>query len=223
MAEWGFHGRRRELAKLLGRGRWFFLWISGRRRMGKTRLVQELQQPERRERVLDIQITDPDPAGVASPTPSAWAISLSPPCCNGWRPRTTAAAVREAQSPPGPLHHPRQLIGDDPLSSRIEGWWNSSNTDIDLVALDQIAQRLRLGSCKRSEVALVNDLGRFDGHVVRFLKAFPRFTDWQLEKVAIAPSLTPEAGRAVEAAGYLPQSLDDLKADLLPGGIAASP
>ena len=102
-------------------------------------------------------------------------------------------------------------------------WWNSSDTDIDLVALDESAQRLRLGSCKRSEVALVNDLGRFDGHVVRFLKAFPRFADWQVEKVAIAPSLRPEARRVIEAAGYLPQSLDDLTASLRPGGIAASP
>jgi hypothetical protein len=114
-------------------------------------------------------------------------------------------------------------IGDFPLTSRIEGWWNSSDTEIDLVALDESAQRLRLGSCKRSEVALVNDLGRFDGHVVRFLKAFPRFADWQVEKVAIAPSLTPEARRVIEAAGYLPQSLDDLTAGLITGGIAASP
>jgi AAA+ ATPase superfamily predicted ATPase len=69
MEEWGFYGRRRERAELeqvLGRGRWFFLQISGRRRIGKTRLVQELLQPERRERVLYIQIPDSDPAGVVS-------------------------------------------------------------------------------------------------------------------------------------------------------------
>jgi AAA+ ATPase superfamily predicted ATPase len=42
MAGWGFYGRRREraeLAQVLERGRWFFLQISGRRRIGKTRLV----------------------------------------------------------------------------------------------------------------------------------------------------------------------------------------
>jgi hypothetical protein len=33
----------------------------------------------------------------------------------------------------------------------------------------------------------------------------PRFSEWQVEKVAIAPSLTPEARRTIEAAG-----LDDL-------------
>jgi hypothetical protein len=101
-------------------------------------------------------------------------------------------------------------IGDFPLTSRIEGWWDRSDTEIDLVALDESSQRLRMGSCKRSERALVNDLGRFDGHVARFRKAFPRFADWQVEKVAIAPSLTPEARRAIQTAGYLPQSLADL-------------
>lgn len=69
MAEWGFYGRRREraeLAQVLGRGRWFFLQISGRRRIGKTRLVQELLRPERQEKLLYIQIPDSDPAGVVS-------------------------------------------------------------------------------------------------------------------------------------------------------------
>jgi hypothetical protein len=68
-AGWGFYGRRRErteLAIALGRGRWFFLQISGRRRIGKTRLVQELLQSERREHVPSIQIPDSDPAGVVS-------------------------------------------------------------------------------------------------------------------------------------------------------------
>jgi hypothetical protein len=31
-----------------------------------------------------------------------------------------------------------------------------------------------------------------------------------VEKVAITPSLTPEARQAIEAAGYMPQSLEDL-------------
>lgn len=83
------------------------------------------------------------------------------------------------------------------------------------MALDEIAQRLRLGSCKRSAAALVADLGRFDGHVTRFLNAFPSFSEWQVVKVAIAPSLNQEARQAILAMGYLPQSLDDLTAGLL--------
>lgn len=41
---WSFYGRRSELAQLraiLDRRRWFFLQISGRRRIGKTTLIQE--------------------------------------------------------------------------------------------------------------------------------------------------------------------------------------
>ena len=66
---WGFHGRREELRRLsevLNRRRWFFVKIAGRRRIGKTTLVQEALQPDRRERVLYIQIPDSDPAGVVS-------------------------------------------------------------------------------------------------------------------------------------------------------------
>jgi len=125
----------------------------------------------------------------------------------------------------GQLYEERSRLGlgDFPLSSRMEGWWDRSDTEIDLVALDESSERLRLGSCKRSETALVADLGRFDGHVARFLKAFPRFESWQVEKVAIAPSLSPEARQAIETAGYLPQSLDDLTAELLPTDAGASP
>ena len=103
MAEWGFYGRRSEraeLAKVLARGRWFFLQISGRRRIGKTRLVRELLQPERRERVLYIQIPDADPAGVVStardymayfsvgePLPHdlrSLAVRIGALCADGW-------------------------------------------------------------------------------------------------------------------------------------------
>jgi AAA+ ATPase superfamily predicted ATPase len=68
-SEWGFYGRRDELDRLceiLRRRRWFFLKISGRRRIGKSSLVQQALQAERREKVLYIQVPDSDPAGVVS-------------------------------------------------------------------------------------------------------------------------------------------------------------
>ena len=125
----------------------------------------------------------------------------------------------------GQLYEERSRLGlgDFPLSARIQGWWDSRDTEIDLVALDESSQRLRLGSCKRSEVTLVGDLKNFDGQVARFLKAFPRFESWQVEKVAIAPSLSPEARQTIQTAGYLPQSVGDLTADLLPTDPGASP
>jgi len=63
--EWAFYGRRVELdtlREILRRQRWFFLKVSGRRRIGKTSLVQQALQAEGREKVLYIQIPDSDPA-----------------------------------------------------------------------------------------------------------------------------------------------------------------
>lgn len=52
---WSFYGRRTELGQLqaiLARRRWFFLQISGRRRIGKTTLIQEALSAEQRARTL---------------------------------------------------------------------------------------------------------------------------------------------------------------------------
>lgn len=66
-ATWAFYGRRTELAQLraiLDRRRWFFLQISGRRRIGKTTLIQQALGEEDIARTLYIQIPDSDPVGV---------------------------------------------------------------------------------------------------------------------------------------------------------------
>jgi len=65
---WGFYGRGTELDTLraiLRRGRWFFAQISGRRRIGKTTLIQQALQ-ECGARALYVQIPDSGPAGVLS-------------------------------------------------------------------------------------------------------------------------------------------------------------
>ena len=64
---WQFYGRSPDLDRLtsiLRRQRWFFAKITGRRRIGKTSLVQEALKRSGRDRVLYIQIPDSDPAGV---------------------------------------------------------------------------------------------------------------------------------------------------------------
>lgn len=66
---WSFYGRREELQRLAGilaRRRWFFLQISGRRRIGKTTLIQEALRSAGIDRTLYIQIPDSDPAGVVA-------------------------------------------------------------------------------------------------------------------------------------------------------------
>ncbi len=68
MAEWGFYGRRVELAeidKILARGRFFFCSISGRRRIGKTSLIQEaLRRRGLTGKAVYVQIPDSDERGV---------------------------------------------------------------------------------------------------------------------------------------------------------------
>jgi hypothetical protein len=65
---WGFYGRqaeKRQLAEILGRGRWFFVKLTGRRRIGKTTLIQQaLLSTERK--IFYLQIPDSGPAGVLS-------------------------------------------------------------------------------------------------------------------------------------------------------------
>ncbi len=66
-ATWAFYGRRAELTQLraiLDRNRWFFLQISGRRRIGKTTLIQQALGQGDIARTLYIQIPDSDPVGV---------------------------------------------------------------------------------------------------------------------------------------------------------------
>ncbi len=66
---WGFYGRGTELAELnriLARKRWFFARITGRRRIGKTTLIQKALQASEGRRILYMQIPDSAPAGVLS-------------------------------------------------------------------------------------------------------------------------------------------------------------
>jgi len=66
---WSFYGRRAELQQLqnmFARRRWFFLQISGRRRIGKTSLIQEALRAAGIARTLYIQIPDSDATGVVA-------------------------------------------------------------------------------------------------------------------------------------------------------------
>lgn len=65
--KWGFYGRHEELNTLtdvLNRQRWFFVKITGRRRIGKTTLIQQALQTSNRSLKLYIQIPDSDASGV---------------------------------------------------------------------------------------------------------------------------------------------------------------
>jgi uncharacterized protein len=69
VADWRFYGRRLELeqlASILARERWFFVQITGRRRIGKTTLVQNALSAEKDKSIYYVQIPDSGDAGVLS-------------------------------------------------------------------------------------------------------------------------------------------------------------
>jgi len=66
---WGFYGRTDELrltAQIIGRNRWFFVKMTGRRRIGKTTLIQHAIQSAGEKPIFYVQIPDSAPAGVLS-------------------------------------------------------------------------------------------------------------------------------------------------------------
>jgi len=93
-------------------------------------------------------------------------------------------------------------------AERINGYWDRSATEIDLVALNATERIIRLGSCERSAAELVRDLPVFGGHVERFLRQFPEYAGWGVERVSLAPP--QEVRQEIERQG----SLADLTAGL---------
>ena len=79
---WGFYGRSDELAELdtvLRRRRWFFARVTGRRRIGKTTLVQRALAEAGRDKTFYVQIPDSAPAGVLSAVHDAMETFGVPP------------------------------------------------------------------------------------------------------------------------------------------------
>lgn len=65
--EWGFYGRateQAELEKIISSGRWFFCAISGRRRIGKTTLIQRAMAARPDLEAFYFQVPDSDERGV---------------------------------------------------------------------------------------------------------------------------------------------------------------
>ena len=70
MADWKFYGRSDQLAdleRMLDRKRWFFAKVTGRRRIGKTTLIQQaMEELGSKQPVFYVQIPDSESAGVLS-------------------------------------------------------------------------------------------------------------------------------------------------------------
>ncbi|MCB9868770.1 MAG: hypothetical protein H6837_02880 [Planctomycetes bacterium] len=104
----------------------------------------------------------------------------------------------------------RKAVGDFQLTARVEGFWDRSDTEIDLVALDEESKTIRFGTCKRSPGKLLGQLEAFDGHVERFLNAHPKYGSWKIEKAAFSASIPAELRRPLAEQGFIAEDLSDL-------------
>lgn len=104
----------------------------------------------------------------------------------------------------------RKGIGDFKLTSRVDGFWDKGGTELDFVALNEDEKRIRFASCKRNSEKLLQDVTNFEGHVSRFLAAFPAYRSWKIDKVGVAPILSEEQRTYLQGRGVIPESLDDL-------------
>jgi uncharacterized protein len=108
----------------------------------------------------------------------------------------------------------RKGIGDFPITHRVQGFWDKSDTEIDLVAVNETEQSIRFGSCKRSPKRLLSEANNFKQHVERFLRAMPKYQAWTKQYVGIAPVLDAEQRTILTGHDIIPQDLIDLTIDL---------
>jgi AAA+ ATPase superfamily predicted ATPase len=104
----------------------------------------------------------------------------------------------------------REGVGDFALTAHVGGYWDRNDTELDFVAIDEDNKALRLATCKRSPEKLLASLAVTDGHIGRFLEAFPRYAAWRIDRLAVAPTLNAEQRAALVSRGYLAQDLTDL-------------
>jgi uncharacterized protein len=104
----------------------------------------------------------------------------------------------------------RKGLGDFPITRRIQGFWDKSGTEIDLVVVNETDRTIGFGSCKRSAQRLLSDVNRFQQHVGRFLQAMPEYQGWTHRCLGISPVLSEEQRAVLTKLGVQPQDLNDL-------------
>lgn len=108
----------------------------------------------------------------------------------------------------------RRALGDFSLTSRIDGYWDRSDVEIDLVALDEDSEVIRFGTCKRNCEKLPAAVAELSAHAARFVTANPKYRRWRQEFVAIAPRIEAPLRTELETRGAIPQDLGDLTVGL---------
>ena len=219
MKPWGFYGRQQELADLraiLERGRWFFVQVSGRRRIGKTSLIHKPKARSGRYYIRDNFLR----SWLAALQRPVSAVHFSPEHqliaqADQLLAEAEGAALEELA---GRLYEEasRKGVSDFPLSERIKGYWDRAGIEIDLVAVSESTRRIRFGTCKRNADILLASVPALRTNVEAFLRHHTAYADWGVEYCAIAPRISAELSERLRAENIIPQSLADLWHPLLP-------
>lgn len=101
-------------------------------------------------------------------------------------------------------------IGTFPLTERVSGYRDRADVEIDLAAMNEDERRIRFGTCKRNADKLPGSIAALKRAADRFLAVQKRFAAWSVEYAAIAPTISDELGRQLEAERVVAQSLADL-------------
>jgi hypothetical protein len=96
------------------------------------------------------------------------------------------------------------------LTHQVDGYWDTQGTEIDLVAVNDTAKRIRFGTCKRSAEKLEASLVETDGHIERFLSQLPAYRAFQIERVALAPVIPESIAKQIRVRGWLVEDLPTL-------------
>lgn len=102
------------------------------------------------------------------------------------------------------------------LTSRIAGYWDGAEADIDLVALNEDAKIVRFGTIKRDPARLPASFDRLRTSAATLIRNESRLAGWTHEYIAIAPRLCTEQRACIMKAGLLAQDLNDLWTGLTP-------
>ena len=109
----------------------------------------------------------------------------------------------------------RKGVGDFPLGETVGGFWNRGDADIDLVAVHADERRIRVGTVKRDAARLLPSLDALQASTDALLARAPRYREWTIEPVAVAPVVDRALRATLEARGVRAQDLHDLTEDLL--------
>jgi AAA+ ATPase superfamily predicted ATPase len=105
-------------------------------------------------------------------------------------------------------------IGGFTVTETVQGYWDRSDTEIDLVACNSTTQAIRFISCKRSASKLVADATNLQTHAQRFLAEKNEYRGWKIEYAGVTPRLNQSQREVLAAYGIVAQDLIDLTRDL---------